>query len=142
MSQIIEIKVPDIGDFKDVPIIDIAVKAGDTVKAEDALLTLESDKATIDVPSPAGGVIKTVTVKVGDATCLTILVSNGYTNHWVAISILNGTLDCFLRKSEETNRTQGQCHAGTFQLLIHNDVCFVGYYYILLSFGLIELICD
>ena len=67
MSQIIEIKVPDIGDFKDVPIIDIAVKAGDTVKAEDALLTLESDKATIDVPSPAGGVIKTVTVKVGDA---------------------------------------------------------------------------
>ena len=69
-----------------------------------------------------------LTVKVGDATCLTILVSNGYTNHWVAISILNGTLDCFLRKSEETNRTQGQCHAGTFQLLIHNDVCFVGYY--------------
>ena len=69
-----------------------------------------------------------LTVKVGDATCLTILVCNGYTNHWVAISILNGTLDCFLRKGEETNRTQGQCHAGTFQLLIHNDVCFVGYY--------------
>ena len=71
------------------------------------------------------------------------VVGNGYTNHWVAISILNGTLDCFLRKSEETNRTQGQCHAGTFQLLIHNDVCFVGYYYILLSFsGLIELTSD
>jgi dihydrolipoamide dehydrogenase len=66
MSQIIEVKVPDIGDFKDVPIIDIAVKAGDTVAAEDALLTLESDKATIDVPSPAGGVIKEITVKVGD----------------------------------------------------------------------------
>ena len=66
MSQIIEVKVPDIGDFKDVPIIDIAVKVGDTVAAEDALLTLESDKATIDVPSPAGGVIKEITVKTGD----------------------------------------------------------------------------
>ena len=66
MSQIIEVKVPDIGDFKDVPIIDIAVKAGDTVNAEDALLTLESDKATIDVPSPAAGLIKEITVKIGD----------------------------------------------------------------------------
>ena len=66
MNQIIEVKVPDIGDFKDVPIIDIAVKVGDTVNAEDALLTLESDKATIDVPSPIGGVIKAITVKVGD----------------------------------------------------------------------------
>jgi len=66
MSQIIEVKVPDIGDFKNVPIIDIAVKVGDTVNAEDALLTLESDKATIDVPSPASGVIKEITVAIGD----------------------------------------------------------------------------
>ncbi len=66
MSQIIEVKVPDIGDFKDVPIIEIAVKPGDTVKAEDALLTLESDKATMDVPSPAAGVVKELKVKVGD----------------------------------------------------------------------------
>ncbi len=66
MSQIIEIKVPDIGDFKNVPIIDIAVKAGDAVNAEDALLTLESDKATIDVPSPVSGVIKEMLVKTGD----------------------------------------------------------------------------
>jgi dihydrolipoamide dehydrogenase len=66
MSQIIEVKVPDIGDFKNVPIIDIMVKVGDSVSAEDALLTLESDKATIDVPSPVDGVIKKVTVKVGD----------------------------------------------------------------------------
>jgi len=66
MSQIIEVKVPDIGDFKNVPIIDIAVKVGDSVNAEDGLLTLESDKATIDVPSPASGVIKEITVKVGD----------------------------------------------------------------------------
>ena len=66
MSQIIEVKVPDIGDFKDVPIIDLAVKPGDSVKAEDALLTLESDKATIDIPSPADGVVKEFKVKVGD----------------------------------------------------------------------------
>ena len=66
MSQIIEVKVPDIGDFKNVPIIEIAVKVGDSVAAEEALMTLESDKATLDVPSPADGVIKEITVKIGD----------------------------------------------------------------------------
>lgn len=66
MSQIVEVKVPDIGDFHDVPIIEIAVKPGDTVEAEDALLTLESDKATIDIPSPSSGVVKEIRVKVGD----------------------------------------------------------------------------
>ena len=66
MSQIIEVKVPDIGSFKDVPIIEVLVKAGDAVKAEDALLTLESDKATIDIPSPTDGVVKELKVKVGD----------------------------------------------------------------------------
>jgi pyruvate dehydrogenase E2 component (dihydrolipoamide acetyltransferase) len=66
MSQIIEVKVPDIGDFKDVPIIEIPVKVGDTVKAEDSLITLESDKATMDVPSPAGGEVVEIKVKVGD----------------------------------------------------------------------------
>ena len=58
MSQIVEVKVPDIGDFKDVPVIEVMVKPGDTVRAEDSLVTLESDKATMDVPSPAGGVVK------------------------------------------------------------------------------------
>jgi dihydrolipoamide dehydrogenase len=66
MSQIIEVKVPDIGDFKNVPIIELCAKVGDSVKAEDALMTLESDKATIDIPSPADGVIKEYRVKVGD----------------------------------------------------------------------------
>jgi len=61
-----EIKVPDIGGFKDVPVIEIHVKPGDTVKAEDALLTLESDKATMDVPSPAAGTVKEVKVALGD----------------------------------------------------------------------------
>jgi pyruvate dehydrogenase E2 component (dihydrolipoamide acetyltransferase) len=61
-----EIKVPDIGDFKDVPIIQVFVKPGDTVKPEDPLITLESDKATMDVPSPAAGTVKDLRVKVGD----------------------------------------------------------------------------
>jgi dihydrolipoamide dehydrogenase len=66
MSQAVEVKVPDIGDFKDVPVIEVMVKPGDAVKAEDPLLTLESDKATMDVPSPAAGVVREVRVKVGD----------------------------------------------------------------------------
>ena len=61
-----EVKVPDIGDFKDVPIIDIHVKVGDPVNAEDPLITLESDKATLDVPAPSAGTIRQVLVKVGD----------------------------------------------------------------------------
>ncbi len=62
----IEIKVPDIGDFTDVPVIEIFVKPGDAVKAEDSLVTLESDKATMDVPSPAAGTVKELKVKLGD----------------------------------------------------------------------------
>ena len=61
-----EVKVPDIGDFNDVPVIEVRVKPGDAVNADDPLNTLESDKATMDVPSPAGGAIADVLVKVGD----------------------------------------------------------------------------
>ncbi|WFU44257.1 dihydrolipoyllysine-residue acetyltransferase [Bradyrhizobium sp. CB82] len=66
MSGVIDIKVPDIGDFKDVPVIEVFVKPGDKVKAEDPLISLESDKATMEVPSPRNGVVKSVVVKVGD----------------------------------------------------------------------------
>jgi len=66
MATTTEVRVPDIGDFKDVPVIEILVKPGDTVKAEDSLITLESDKATMDVPSPAAGVVKEIKLKVGD----------------------------------------------------------------------------
>jgi dihydrolipoyl dehydrogenase len=62
----IEISVPDIGDFKDVPVIELLVKPGDTVKKEDSLVTLESDKATMDVPSTHAGTVKALRVKVGD----------------------------------------------------------------------------
>nr|MCU0808781.1 FAD-dependent oxidoreductase [Candidatus Contendobacter sp.] len=66
MANLIEVKVPDIGDFKDVPVIEVLVKPGDTVRAEDALITLESDKATLDVPSPAAGIVGDIKLKVGD----------------------------------------------------------------------------
>src|SRR5208282_3092971 len=65
-SATVAVKVPDIGDFKDVPVIEVFVKAGDAVKADDSLVTLESDKATMDVPAPSAGVVKELKVKVGD----------------------------------------------------------------------------
>ncbi|MDN7604002.1 dihydrolipoyl dehydrogenase [Burkholderia gladioli] len=64
--SLIEVKVPDIGDFKEIPVIEVLVKAGDTVEKEQSLVTLESDKATMDVPSSEAGVVKEVKVKVGD----------------------------------------------------------------------------
>ncbi|KWZ35769.1 dihydrolipoyllysine-residue acetyltransferase [Burkholderia anthina] len=80
MSQAIEVKVPDIGDYKDVPVIEIGVKVGDTVEPEQSLVTLESDKATMDVPSPVGGVVKEIKVKVGDSVSegsLIVLLEGG-----------------------------------------------------------------
>jgi pyruvate dehydrogenase E2 component (dihydrolipoamide acetyltransferase) len=61
-----EIKIPDIGDFADIEVIEILVKVGDSVKAEDSLLTLESDKATMEIPSPKAGVVKELKLKAGD----------------------------------------------------------------------------
>jgi pyruvate dehydrogenase E2 component (dihydrolipoamide acetyltransferase) len=65
-AGVAEVRIPDIGDFKDVPIIDIMVKPGDTVAPEQALVTLESDKASMDVPSPFAGLVADLKVKVGD----------------------------------------------------------------------------
>ena len=65
MSQLIEVKVPDIGDFESVPVIDLFVKVGDSIKVDDAIVTLESDKATMDVPSTFAGIVKEVLVQLG-----------------------------------------------------------------------------
>ena len=65
MSQIIEVKVPDIGDFESVPVIELFVKVGDSIKVDDAIVTLESDKATMDVPSTVAGVVTEVLVALG-----------------------------------------------------------------------------
>ena len=66
MSEAIEVRVPDIGDFKNIPIIEVLVQPGDAIKPDDPLVTLESDKATMEVPAPAAGVVKELKVKVGD----------------------------------------------------------------------------
>ena len=66
MTQLIEIKVPDVGDFKEVPVIEILVQPGDNVEKETSLITLETDKATIEIPAPQNGTVKEIKVKIGD----------------------------------------------------------------------------
>lgn len=66
MAELKKILIPDIGDFKDVPVIEVLVQVGDTVNVEDSLVTLESEKATIEIPSPHAGVIKEILIKAGD----------------------------------------------------------------------------
>src|SRR3982750_841122 len=66
MAEVKDVVVPDIGDFSDVPVIEAMVSPGDTVAEEGPLVTLESDKATMDVPSPFGGVVQELKVKTGD----------------------------------------------------------------------------
>src|SRR5436305_9344910 len=77
----IDIKVPDIGDFKDVAVIEVLVKPGDAVKAEQSLVTVESDKASMEIPSTHAGVVKEMKVKLGDkvseGTVLLMLESAG-----------------------------------------------------------------
>ena len=71
MTNIVEVKVPDIGDFKGIPVIEVLVAVGDAIKVDDSLVTLESDKATMDVPSSVAGVVTEIRLKTGD------LVSEG-----------------------------------------------------------------
>ena len=71
MSKMIEIRVPDIGDFTDIPIVEVLVKVGERVDAEQSLVTLESDKAVMEIPAPGAGVIQSLDVAEGD------LVSEG-----------------------------------------------------------------
>jgi len=66
MASLKDVLVPDIGDFKDIPVIEVLVKPGDKVSPEESLITLESDKATMEVPAPFGGIVKKMNVKVGD----------------------------------------------------------------------------
>jgi pyruvate dehydrogenase E2 component (dihydrolipoamide acetyltransferase) len=66
MADAMDVRVPDIGDFKDVPVIEVLVKPGDTIRKNDSIVTLESDKASMEVPSPADGTVQDVKVKIGD----------------------------------------------------------------------------
>ena len=66
METVLEVKVPDIGDFTNVDVIEVMVKPGDTVGVDDPLIAIESEKATMEVPAPQGGVVKDIKVKLGD----------------------------------------------------------------------------
>lgn len=74
MANLIEVKVPDIGDFTEIPVIEILVKVGDTIKKEDSLVSLESDKATMEVPASHSGVVKEIKVKLGDKVSMGAVV--------------------------------------------------------------------
>ena len=66
MAKLVDVTVPDIGDFKDVEVVEILVKPGDSVVKEQSLISLESDKATMEIPSPGAGVVKEISIKLGD----------------------------------------------------------------------------
>ena len=105
-SQTIEMIVPDIGDFTDIPVIEVLVKAGDTVAKEDALVTLESDKATMEVPASHAGVLKDIRVKVGDrvskgAVIATVETAGGH-------ATAPNTNDVTLSLSKGGQSSQGQ----------------------------------
>jgi pyruvate/2-oxoglutarate dehydrogenase complex dihydrolipoamide acyltransferase (E2) component len=72
---LVEVKVPDIGDFKDVAVIEVLVKPGDTIKAEQSLITVESDKASMEIPSSSAGVLKELKVKLGDTVNIGDLIA-------------------------------------------------------------------
>ncbi|HEY8907281.1 MAG TPA: biotin/lipoyl-containing protein, partial [Rhodoferax sp.] len=78
---LIDIKVPDIGDFAEVTVIELLVKPGDTIKADQSLITVESDKASMEIPSSHGGVVKELKIKIGDkvseGTLLLVLEAAG-----------------------------------------------------------------
>ena len=76
MTRLIEIKIPDVGDFKDIPVIELLVQPGDSVDKETPLITLETDKATMEVPAPSAGIVKEIKVKIGDKVSEGSLILN------------------------------------------------------------------
>ena len=100
----VDVKVPDIGDFNDVPVIEVLVKPGDVVKAEQSLITLESDKATMDVPSPVEGTVAEVVAKVGDKVSMGTLIARIESGE-----AGEGRGRC---RQEPRHRTRKSCRAG------------------------------
>ena len=96
-TDVVEVKVPDIGDFDDVPVIEVHVAPGDTIAPEDPLVTLESDKATMDVPSPLEGVVQELKVAVGDAvsegTVILVAVPGGVDGDAAAESLAEPAIE-------------------------------------------------
>ena len=98
MADLVEVKVPDIGDFADVPVIEVLVSAGDEVALEDPLVTLESDKATMDIPAPRAGTVAEVKVVVGDT------VSEGSLILLIAPATADGATPAAARPRPPTRR--------------------------------------
>ena len=112
-SGIKQVLVPDIGNFKDVNVIEVLVKAGDTVKAEDGLITLETDKAAMDVPAPFAGVIKEIKVKAGDRVSqgsLILLLESG-TAPDIPTAAISGVAPQILKNNDEAASSVGAGHA-------------------------------
>ena len=111
MSQLIEVKVPDIGDFADVPVIDLFVKVGDSIKVDDAIATLESDKATMDVPCTVDGVVKEVLVQLGSKVSeglVLIKVEAGATATAAPVSAYPGRRGCSYDTGQRCARDSGR----------------------------------
>lgn len=102
MAQIVEIKVPDIGDFSDVSVIEVLVSSGDRIEKETSLITLETDKATMEVPSPQAGIVKAVTVKVGD-------------------KVSEGSLILALKVAEQVEAIEPEVPSGNEQVIEETD---------------------
>ena len=103
----IDVKVPDIGDFTDVPVIEVFVKPGDQVGVDDSLVTLESDKAAMDVPSPAAGKVASIAVKVGDKVSKGSLVLTLQGDGQAAAA----QAPAATRKASAADATEGVSHA-------------------------------
>ena len=102
-----DVLIPDIGEFDQVEVIEVLVKSGDTVSAEDPLLTMESDKASMDVPSPFGGIVKTVKIKAGDKVSQNDLI--------LTLSVEGGENSSLEKTSNESSIPKTLEEANSFQ---------------------------
>ena len=122
-TDVVEVKVPDIGDFDDVPVIEVHVAPGDTIAPEDPLVTLESDKATMDVPSPLEGVVQELKVAVGDAvsegTVILVAVAGGVDGDAAAESLAEPAI-------EEAEAVEDEIAAATPAPAPEADVLYAG----------------
>jgi pyruvate dehydrogenase E2 component (dihydrolipoamide acetyltransferase) len=109
--SVIDVKVPDIGDFHDIPVIEVLVKPGDAIAVDDSLVTLESDKATMDVPAPVAGTVKRVGVKVGDtvsAGSVVLTLETGTPDASRPVESVQGTMSEAPRAELETPAPRGE----------------------------------
>ena len=138
MSQLIEVNVPDIGDFADIPVIEILVKVGDTIKKEDSLVSLESDKATMEVPSTHAGVVKEIKVKLGDKVSMgsALLVIEAIESANIAASPAQSQASAGISRASAPP-TQGDLHRSAAPALTFQSAPVAGNY-----IGTADLECE